>query len=73
MQLVTQFTEVGSGRLVQRVATRRLPVVSTAAEFIRSVDPMAAAVVASKRLVLEARKGSSGAAKGGKRDINGEG
>mmetsp|Transcript_13367 Transcript_13367/g.28590 ORF Transcript_13367/g.28590 Transcript_13367/m.28590 type:complete len:895 (+) Transcript_13367:99-2783(+) len=57
LQVVLQFIDHSiGGRVVQRVATRRIHVVSTLNEYVRSINPVAAAVVAAKRTVLEAKK-----------------
>ena len=55
--MVLQFVDHSiGGRLVQRVVTRRLPVVSSLPGYLRGVNPEAAAVVLAKKAVLDARK-----------------
>lgn len=57
IQVVLQFVDPSIGyRLVQRVTTKRLPVVKGLGEFLQGVDPGAAAVVMAKRIALDAKK-----------------
>lgn len=44
------------GRLVQRVITRRITVVSFLHEYLLSIDPFTAATVIAKKAVLDAKK-----------------
>lgn len=44
------------GRLVQRVVTRRLPVVSSLSDFLRGVNAEVAAAVLAKKAALDTRR-----------------
>ena len=56
-QVVLQFVDPSiGGRLVQRVTTRRMPVVSSLKEFLAGVHPHVAAVAMAKKAVLDAKK-----------------
>lgn len=55
--MVLQFVDPSiGGRLVQRVITRRLPVVSSLSDYLRGVNAEVAAAVLAKKAVLDARR-----------------
>ena len=57
LQVVFQFVDPSiGGRLVQRVCTRKINVVSSLASFLSGLNPRAAAVAIAKRSALEAKK-----------------
>lgn len=56
-QVVLQFVDHSiGGRFVQRVTTRRLPVVASLGDYMRGINGDAACVVAAKKAVIDAKK-----------------
>eukprot|EP00798_Chlamydomonas_sp_ICE-L_P020834 gene20834-27666_t len=56
LQVVLQYIETRTGYMIQQVITRQIQVVTTIGEYLASVQPAVAAVVAGKKLVLKAKK-----------------
>ncbi len=57
LQVVLQFVDHSiGGRLVQRVCTRRMRVVSHITDYVQALNPEAAAVVLAKKAVLDAKR-----------------